>query len=485
MKRFFLCLAAALLAFPAIVNAQDELSIQSTTVSQDDSLGEAAMIIISAPFNDLTVKSLSGHDDFDFAQIENASGLYQYRVFVPLDDEEQRSVRRNFSFYRKGKLYSVNDIRRYKPGMVVHFTLSAVEEPIRVEQKEDATAFYPSATESCVEVFFEKDNLNVELASADLVKHRISKVHNDNDTWTYAVIIDLSEYINVIRPALEGGEKNPAKRDALEEKAAAMITPGIWISTNSTNRSLIQVDTLMARGKKSYYVLLLGESQYFNALNNAEKNYESGEYARARMLYASALKAPDKPGDAQDEFLRAMAEKCLKLGNATKTAKKFFKAGERIRKEQRTVTSEVDSARIYYYYAEHWCKTIQEMNPKDNYAATTLSRIYDVRSRLLKRVVYGTVFDRMKQYIKIPGVSVYAVDSKFATHPEKVIGKADYLLGLSDQDGNFRVDITDDVKSLLFVHDTNKNYKNPAVEDIPADLNRKLTIYLRPKNINN
>ena len=481
MKRLLLGLAAAIAGI-SIASAQ-EISIQSVEVSQDESLGDAAVLIISAPFNDLSVKSLSGHDDFDFVQIDNADGLYQYRVFVPLDDEEQRNVRRNFSFYRKGNVYSVNDIRRYKPGMTVHLTLSAVEEPIRIEKKEDASSFYPSATESCIEIFFEKDNLNVELVGKDLVKHRISKIRNDNDTWTYAIIIDLAEYQNEIKPALEK-EKNPNRRYALEEKASAMITPGIWINTNQTNRSLIQVDTLLARGKKSYYVLLMGESEYFNAMNNAERSYDAGEYVRAKALYRNALKATDKPGNGSDEFLHAMIDKCSQLNNRINKAKKYFKAAERVRKEQRVVTSEVDSARVYYYYAEHLCKSILDLNAKDNYANTTLERIYDIRARLLKRVVYGTVYDRMKQYLKLSGVSIYSVDEQFATHPEKVIGKVDYLLGTTDQDGNFRVDIKDNVKALLFVHDTNKEYKTPAVEPIPADLNRKLTIYLRPKNIN-
>lgn len=483
MKKLFLTLASVI-AFSAWLSAQ-EISIQSAEVSEDPSLGDAAMLVISAPFNDLSVKSLSGHDDFDFMQIENAGGLYQYRVFVPLDDQEQRNVRRNFSFYRKGNVYSVNDIRRYKPGMVVHLTLSAVEEPIRIEKKEDATAFFPSPTESCIEIFFEKDNLNVELANKDLVKYRLSKIKNDNDTWTYAVVIDLSEYINEIKPGLEGSKLNPTQRYQYEEKASAMITPGVWINTNRTNRSLIQLDTLLARGKKSFYVLLLGESEYFNAMNNAEKNYEAGEYVRARALYRNALKAADKPGDGSDEFLHTMIDKCTQLNNRTASAKKFFKAAERVRKEQRTVTSEVDSARVYYYYAEHWCKGIQDLNPKDSYATTTLERIADIRARLLKRVVYGTVYDRMKQYMKVGGVSVYAVNKNFAAHPQKVVGNPQYLLGIADAEGNFRVDIKDDVQSLLFVHETNKNYKTPAVEAIPVDLNRKLDVYLSPKNINN
>ena len=149
MKRFLVLLAALSGGF---LLSAEEIYIQSVDVSEDASLGEAAALVISAPFSDLTVKSLSGHDDFDFFQLDNAGGLYQYKVIVPLDDEEQRNIRRNFSFYRKGNVYSVNDIRRYKPGMVVHLTLSAVEEPIRIEPKEDVNAFYPSATESCVEI---------------------------------------------------------------------------------------------------------------------------------------------------------------------------------------------------------------------------------------------------------------------------------------------------------------------------------------------
>ena len=482
MKRFLVLLAA--LSAGCLLSAQ-EISIQSVDVSEDASLGEAAALVISAPFSDLTVKSLSGHDDFDFFQLDNAGGLYQYKVIVPLDDEEQRNIRRNFSFYRKGNVYSVNDIRRYKPGMVVHLTLSAVEEPIRIEPKEDVNAFYPSATESCVEIFFEKDNLNVEVGADGVPAYQIKKMPNENDTWTYTVVIDLTEYLNEIKPALEAGVKNDAKRFALEEKAAAMITPSIWISTNQTNRALIQVDTLLARGKRSYYVLLLGESEYFNALNNAEKNYASGEYARARALYRNAQKASDKPGDGSDEFLREMVSKSDKLQKLTAQAQKYFKDGERVRKQQKVLTSEVDSARVYYYYAEHLCNNILELNAKDQYASSTLSRIRHIREDLLKRVVYGTVFDRIKQYQKLAGVSVYAVDDKFLSAPNKVIGKADYLLGTSDAEGDFRVDIKDHVRALLFVHDTDKNYRTPAVEQIPADLNRKLTVYLSPKNINN
>ena len=482
MKRILLSLAALTAGW--ILSAQ-EISIRSVDVSAEEGLGESAVLLVSAPFSDLTVKSLSGHDDFDFFQLDNADGLYQYKVIVPLDDEEQRNIRRNFSFYRKGNVYSVNDIRRYKPGMVVHLTLSAVEEPIRIEPKEDVNAFYPSATQSCVEIFFEKDNLNIEVGSDGLPSFEIKKVRNDNDTWTYAVIVDLSEYLNEIKPALAAGVKNEAKRLALEERAAAMITPSIWISTNQTNRALIQVDTLLARGKRSYYVLLLGESEYFNALNNAEKNYASGEYARARALYRNAQKASDKPGDGSDEFLRAMVAKSDKLQRLTTQAQKYFKNGERVRKQQKVVTSEVDSARVYYYYAEHLCNNILELNAKDQYASSTLSRIRHIREDLLKRVVYGTVFDRIKQYQKLAGVSVYAVDDKFMSTPNKVIGKADYLLGTTDAEGNFRVDIKDQVRALLFVHDTDRNYRTPAVEPIPADLNRKLTVYLRPRNINN
>lgn len=462
-----------------------EISIRSVEVGEDASLGDAAVLTISAPFNDLSVKSLSGHDDFDFIQLDKSDGMYRYRVFIPLDDEEQRNVRRNFSFYRKGNIYSVNDIRRYKPGMTVYLTLAAVEEPIRIEAKEDVAAFFPSATESCIEIFFEKDNLNVELSGGDNLAYRLSKVKNENDTWTYAIIMDLSEYLNDIKPALEKGVRDPVKRMALEDRASSMICPLVWISTNQTNRTVIQVDTLLARGKKSYYVLLLGESEYFNAMNNAEKNYNAGEYVRAKALYRNAMKANDKPGDASDDFLHTMIDKCTQLNSRTNRAKKFFKAAERVRKEQRTVTSEVDSARVYYYYAEHYCKEILDLNAKDEYASTTLARIYDIRSRLLKRVVYGTVSDRMKQYLRLSGVSVYAVDAKFASTPEKVIGKPDYLLGTSDAEGNFRVDIRDDVHSLLFVHESNKNYKTPAVEPIPEDVNRKLIVFLRPKNINN
>ena len=55
---------------------------------------------------------------------------------------------------------------------------------------------------------------------------------------------------------------------------------------------------------------------------------------------------------------------------------------------------------------------------------------------------------------------------------------------MSDADGHYEVVIKDEVQALLFVHDTNKNYKTPAVELIPADQHRKLDVYLRPKNIN-
>lgn len=485
------------------VSAQDINISRISSAVPAEGLDGNAVLIVNAPVDDLTVTCLSGHPIETFNLGPSGEGMYRYRVIIDLSDGEQLRIKRRLSFSQRGKINAVADTRRYKPDTQTEMDILVVRQPLRVETATTATSMIPEAEKSCIEFHYEKDDLCIGALSAELVpedadisglpktdddgtpiayrRYALKKEIQPNETYCYTLTIDLSPYVRELRPAYEQAEAagDAAEMARIEQKASVLLCPGLWVSTNETNRHTIAVDSLMPRGKRVYHIIAL-QSEYLSQLSNAERCYADGDYFRAYQFYKAALAASDCPTDPQTlQMLKTNMSSSAKCHNQMRMARKYFDAGERVRLHEQVLTSEVDSARIYYAACETKCREVLKINSKDDYSLSTLARIRQIRAKLT-RVIYGTVVDNMRQYQAVAGVSVYGVRSGVSA--DAAIDPRN-LLGYSAEDGSFRFDVSDAVSTLVFVHETNKNYKTPTVERIPADVHRKLLIKMRPKDV--
>lgn len=504
MKKFVLLLFGLLLG--AAVPAQDLNISRISGAVPVEGLGLNAVLIVSAPVEDLTVDCLSGHSIEPLSLGPDGSGMYRYKVLIDLSDPEQLRVRRRLSFSQRGKINAVTDTRRYRPGTQVEMDILVVRQPLRVESATTAASMIPEAEKSCIEIHYENDDLDVRMLAGEWIssdtdaaalpkkdeegnpiryrRYELRREQLPNETYRYTLTFDLSPYVRELKPAYEKAreEQDAGAVARVGREAAVLLNPGFSIGTNETNRQAVQVDSLMPRGKRVYHIIAL-QSEYLNYLSNAERCYADGDYFRAYKYFNLAVTASDRPADPENErLLKTNMNRSARCHNSLRKARVYFDAGERVRLGERVLTSEVDSARVYYAACEMKCREVLQTNPRDEYSLSTIDRIRQIRARHLKRIVYGTVVDNMRQSMGIGGVSIYGVPSFQAAQPEKAIDPVN-LLGRSGADGAFRLEVEDGIAGLVFVHETDKNYRTPTVERIPADLHRKLLIKMRPKNI--
>lgn len=507
MRRFLLFLTLGVL-LTGSVRAQDINIARIGAPEPVEGLGSNAVLIVNAPVDDLTVTCLSGHPIELFNLGPDDAGMYRYRVLIDLSDEEQLRVKRRLSFAQRGKISAVTDQRRYRPGTQTEMDIRVVRQPLRIEDdKADGTvASTFDAEKSAIEIRYEKDDLKIGMIAPNFVAegtdpgslpskdddgtpisyyhYRLDRKQLPNESWSYTITVDLSPYIRELRPAYEAAEAagDAERMETIRAEAGVLLNPGFWIATNETNRHLVTVDSLMPKFKQVYRVIAL-QSEYLNYLSNAERCYADGDYFRAYKYYKMASSASDRPADPETEqMLRSNMNRSARCHNSLRKARVYFDAGERVRLSERVLTSEVDSARLYYGACEVKCKEVLQTNPKDEYSLSTIERIRQIRARHLKRIVYGTVVDNMRQNVAVAGVSIYAVPSYRASEPLEAVAPQN-LVGCSAADGSFRLEVGDGVAGLVFVHETDKNYKTPTVERIPADVHRKLFIKMRPRDV--
>lgn len=501
MKKLFFISFFFLAPFLSYGQAIINVTQWSDPISQN-AAGNNAWLIVKSEIGDLVITCSSGHTITVGAPalIDN---LYNYKVIIDLseEDEDERSERRRLRFSQKGEMGDCEKAARFQRGTEVSCFIPKVIAPLRVESDTKKTDFVPSSTASGIAIEHKDSDLKIKMLSPYLVleKEKADKpakerdkyqtysleiVQKENGTFSYNILIDLTDYINRIRPALEQAkqEANDEKIASLTEEEGIVLLPHFSISTNMTNERVVKVDSLMPRQKQVFIVLPIN-SEYAQYMDMAEKCYDNSEYRRAYELYDLARKSSSVDEMAKSLIVDNM-NRCAKCNNAIRRVRKSFDRGDYLRKNQTTITSEIDSVAIYFDYCLQNCDVVLRINPNDEYCREVKNRITYLNNNVIKHTVYGDVVNNMKQYEKIAGVSIYGVPSYYRGSEKKVIGSSSHLLGKSRSDGSFQVELTNKYIGLVFVHETDKQFKEYTFEPIPADKHRKMTVKMRPKNLN-
>ena len=506
MKRLLILLSATLWSIG--LYAQSEVLHMSNIerTSTDASLGDCALLKISSAMGDLFFEETTTQERLNAMREQTGNG-YVYNIRIDLSDEEKRNLKPNIRVGRSGSTATTKRQHKFRVGEIATCTvvgeskrLLSIDEEIRPDARASNNDL------SVIEIYSKEKDVRIEVPGmqtdrfidcndqwkrikptgddikttdpvAIYYRYQIEQGVAENGLNKYTIIIDLQPHKQLIESAAyEASATDVRKRDELDELTENLLSPRLIITSGDYQRET-QIHGLKPRGLCIIEVSI-PVSQLQSNLTAADQAFETGLYRDAYAQYMAIYNDPACDAATKTRVRQSVnnSAKCDKIQRAYRL---FYTRGEYHRK-QGTFT-EVDSVRLFYDRCETVGKELLKINPKDAECIETLQQIA-ARRHLLKRVVYGSVVDNMRQNVAIANCSVYAVPSYYVDNPQKAQTGA-FLLGQSAADGSFRFDVEDNCAGLYFVHETDKNYMTPTFERLPINLNRKLFIKMRPKKL--